>query len=274
MPTEFSTGKQIHLRTSPGDLAPYVLIAGDPARVKKAVAKLDENSVVVNIAHREFVTVTGRYREVPVTIISSGIGTDNTEIVVIEASLCLRDAKHPTFIRIGSCGTIVPRIKLGDLIIAHSALPAENTSSFYLPEATRVFGTMGVITTLTRAARSLQYPFHGGTIRSTSSFYAGQFREVPGFPIREEVTADHLVPKLLQEGVLGNEMETSLLYTMGTISTIGMRAGSVCAVYAERYEGGRGFDDAPELCALGEDRCIMTGLETVRLLAEYDANYD
>ena len=193
---------------------------------------------------------------------ATGIGVDNTEIAVIEASQCV---KQPTFIRIGSCGAIRGNIRMGDLIISSKGLPRENASSFYLPEGTVVDGSPEVISALEEAAVKLGLSYHIGITCSTSSFYAGQGREVPGFPIREDSKAENLLPLLLEQGVINFEMETSLLYTLAKISTLDIRAGSVCAVYAER-QAKKGFD--PNILVEAERCCIATGLETVLILAK------
>lgn len=264
MSSEYFTGKQYHIGAAPGDLAQYILLCGDPERAKKVSQLFDGGSIRFSGHHREFVIFTGKFKGVDVTVLATGIGADNAEIAVIEASQCV---KQPIFIRIGSCGAIKEGVRIGDLVISEKALPRENTSSFYLPEGTSVDGSPEVIAALKKAVKKLGYPYHVGITCSTSSFYAGQGREVPGFPIRDEAKAKNLFPKLLAQGVLNFEMETSLLYTLATISTLNIRAGAVCAVYGERYAK-QGFD--PDLIVAAERRCIETGLEAMLILAAQD----
>ncbi len=111
-------GRQYHIGLKEGDVAPYILMCGDPARVKKVAALFD--SAGEAICHREYVTVTGKYKGIPVSVMATGMGCDNTEIAVVELSQIVKD---PTFIRIGTsgafkvqlvgkinaCGTIKPR---------------------------------------------------------------------------------------------------------------------------------------------------------------------
>ncbi|MEX1064006.1 MAG: nucleoside phosphorylase [Candidatus Paceibacterota bacterium] len=260
--SEYFTGKQYHLGISPGDLAPYILLCGDPDRAVETTRHFDE--IAFRGGHREFLTITGRYRGMPVSVMATGIGPDNMEIAVIEASRCI---KAPTFIRIGSCGAIAEGVGLGDLVISARAIPRENTSSFYLPEGQTVSGSPDVIEALVVAARKLEYIAHVGITCSTSSFYAGQGREVPGFPIREEAKAKNLFPILVSQGVLNFEMETSALYTLAAISTLNLRVGTVCAVYAERYDK---KEVAWELLGQAEQRCIKTGLEAALLIHNKD----
>lgn len=263
--SEYFIGRQYHISVAPGEIERYILLCGDPERAEKVVHYFDVGSIRAQARHREFVTMTGTYKGIPVSVMATGIGPDNTEIAVIEAAQCV---ERPTFIRIGSCGAIADGIAIGDLVISNAALPRENTSAFYLPLGTKVFAHPLVCETIEKAARSLRHTFHTGVTCSTSSFYAGQAREVPGFPIREEAKRDNLFPELLKEGVLNFEMETSALFTLASISTRGIRAGAVCAVYAARLAD-RGFD--PAALKQAESRCIETGLETIRILAALDA---
>jgi uridine phosphorylase len=260
MSSEFFTGRQYHIGASPGDLAPYILLCGDPARAERTSQLFDKGSIRFSGKNREFVTFTGKFEGVEATVMSTGIGVGPTEIAVIEASQCI---ERPTFIRIGTCGAITSGIHIGDLVISQRALPRENASSFYLPGGAIVDGTPEIVSALEKAAKNLDYPYHTGTTCSTSSFYGGQGRDVPGFPLRENARSKNLFPKLLERGVLNFEMETSLLYTLAATSTRGIRAGAVCAVVAER-QAKRGFD--PGLLAEAEQRCIETGLEAVLVL--------
>ena len=81
------------------ELAEYILLPGDPDRTARIAARLD--SIEMEQRHREFASVTGRYRGQRVSVVSTGIGTDNVEIVVAEI---LAITERPTFIRVGSCG--------------------------------------------------------------------------------------------------------------------------------------------------------------------------
>jgi uridine phosphorylase len=75
-------GSVFHLHLLPGEIADKIIIVGDPGRVEMIGEMLD--SVRVRKSNREFMTVTGSYRETEITVISSGIGTDNIDIVVNE----------------------------------------------------------------------------------------------------------------------------------------------------------------------------------------------
>ncbi len=174
-------GRQYHISVAPGELSRYILLCGDPARAERAKNLFEK--VNYERRHREYVTFTGVYHGLFISVMSTGIGCDNTEIAVIEASHCVKD---PTFVRIGSCGAIPARIKLGDLVITTEALRRESTSDSYLPKNIRVYSSKEVRNALIEAAKELGCRYHVGKTCTTSSFYGDQGREIKGFPTRKK----------------------------------------------------------------------------------------
>jgi len=248
--------KQYHIACGPGDLARYILLCGDPERARKT--KMFFEKMHFEAQHREFITFTGVYQGVPVSVMSTGIGCDNTEIAVIEACQCV---ERPIFIRIGSCGALQEFINLGDLIVTTEALRRENTSSFYASAKVKAVSDEGIRQALVSAAKILRFPYHVGKTCSTSSFYGGQGREIPGFPILDK----KIVKKLRGEKVLNFEMESSLLFILAKISTLNIRAATICAVYADRIK--ETFIAKKEMVK-AEKRCILAGLKAVKILEE------
>ena len=251
-------GRQYHISVAPYELSSYILLCGDPdraERVKDLFEKVD-----YSLKHREYLTFTGVYHGFPISVMSTGIGCDNTEIAVIESSHCVKD---PTFIRIGSCGAIPARINLGDLIITTEALRHENTSESYLPKNIKVYSNKDVRDALIEAARELGYKYHVGKTCTTSSFYGSQGREIEGFPIRDK----GLVEKLRKERILNFEMESSTLFALAKVSTYKIRAGTVSSVYANRES--KSFISREEMKD-AEMRCILTGLSAMEKLYKAD----
>ncbi|HEY3522918.1 MAG TPA: hypothetical protein VGK63_04385, partial [Candidatus Limnocylindrales bacterium] len=119
--------RQYHIGLGPGELAEYILLPGDQDRTAKIAANFDE--IERQHRHREFASATGTYRGQRISVVSTGIGTDNVEIVVAEI---LAITEHPTFIRVGSCGSLQPEIGLGELIITSGAVRLEATTSFFV----------------------------------------------------------------------------------------------------------------------------------------------
>ena len=225
-------GRYYHLDCGPGDLAPYVLTCGDPGRARRLARLLDR--LTVRRRYREFLTFTGEYHRIPVSVMATGIGPDNTAIAMVEAAQC---ASALTFIRLGSCGALQPHIQVGDLVITAEALRDEHTSHYYYPDTGPVPAHPDVLHSLIQAAAELQAPHHVGLTCTTSDFYAGQGRQVPGFPIVEP----DKVERLHRTGVLNLEMEMSVYLALAQVSSSSLRAGGACAVFTNRVTGDRAF---------------------------------
>lgn len=95
---EGEEGLQYHLRVKRGDVARYVLLPGDPERTDLIARLWDEARLVAH--HREYRTWTGRYKGVPISVTSTGIGSPSTAIAVEE----LLRVGAETFIRVGTMG--------------------------------------------------------------------------------------------------------------------------------------------------------------------------
>jgi uridine phosphorylase len=253
-------GRYYHINCGPGDLAPYVLTCGDPGRARRLARLLDR--VQIRRQYREFLTFTGEYRGIPVSIMATGIGPDNTAIAVVEASQC---APALTFIRLGSCGALQPHIQVGDLIITQQALRDEHTSHYYAPDQGPVPAHPAVLKALTQAAEELQVPHHLGTTCTTSDFYAGQGRRVPGFPTAEP----DKVARLQQAGVLNLEMEMSVYLALVQASSYNLRAGGVCAVFANRVTDDMAFG-LKRRRQQAERALLAVGLRALEILYDSD----
>ena len=136
------TGTLYHINISRKDgFPPRFLLVGDPQRVREA-AKFFDDGVKGEKVNREFVSVWGNYKGLPVAAMGTGIGTDNTEIALVELHavheyLYETDAweqpKEPlTLIRIGTSASPQRDIKLGTLAITEHAIGLDNTGLFYL----------------------------------------------------------------------------------------------------------------------------------------------
>ena len=104
--------RQYHIDLGPGELAEYILLPGDPDRTARIATRLE--SIEFERRNREFASVTGMYKGLRVSIVSTGIGADNVEIVIAEI---LAITEQPTIIRVGSSGGLQPETLSGDLCI-------------------------------------------------------------------------------------------------------------------------------------------------------------
>jgi len=253
MPHTFQSDKQYHIGCRKGDLAEYLLVPGDPDRVPKIVKYWDFAKEISH--HREFYSSTGKYKDVPVSALSSGIGPACIAIVVNEAS---RLGVH-TFIRVGSTGAIKKEINCGDLIISSAAVRLDYTSNCYVIPEYPAAANYEVLLALIEAAESLGINnYHVGITATTADFYAGQNRNtLSGCQLK----TSSLLKNLQKAGVLNFEMEAATLFTL--TSLYGLRAGAVCAVYANRCTN----QFKP---GAGEENAIKVANEAIRILREWD----
>jgi len=244
--------RQYHLEVTSEDVADSVLLPGNPDRIGTITDLWDDATTVAT--HREYRTATGNYNETPISATSTGIGGPSAAIALEE----LARVGSETFIRVGSCGAIQPEIDVGDLVITSGAVRQEGTSEEYVNPTYPATADHEVVSALIAAAERLGYDYHVGVTMSADSFYAGQGR--PGFDGYEAPGSDDLVDSLRNANVKNIEMEAATILTLASI--YGLRAGAVCAVYANRQTG--------EFRTEGDSRAAETASLAVALLAEMD----
>ena len=253
---ETESGRQYHIDLAPGEVAPYVILVGDPARADKVKDFFDDGSIKVSRRNREFVSHTGTYKGIPITVLATGIGTSNIEICLIELS---RVIEPELVLRVGSCGALQPYMENGDLVISTGAVRLEDTSLYFVDDNYPSVAHYEVVLALLEASK--EYPHHIGLTAAASGFYGAQGREVPGFPVKNP----DLQEELAKRNVVNFEMESSTLFTLCSIK--GWRSGTICAVYANRPKGT--FITADQK-PLAEKRVIEAGLEACRILHKMD----
>ena len=248
--------RQYHIGLGPGELAEYILLPGDPDRTAKIAQRLDH--VDREHRHREFASASGTYRGLPVSIVSTGIGTDNVEIAVAEI---LAITTRPTFIRVGSCGALQPEMALGDLAITTGAVRLETTTSWFVHDGHPAVAHYEAVVALIEAATRLGNRYHVGLTATSPGFFGAQGRPIPQLPIRYPDLAEDMA----RERVMNFEMEASALLVLAGLAHC--RAGVVCAVYAQRTTGDFVTGAARDAA---EAACVETGLESLVILADMD----
>jgi len=251
------TERQYHIDLGPGEVADYILLPGDPERTERIALLLD--AVEVQRQHREFHSVTGSHRGLRVSVVSTGIGADNVEIVIAEL---LALASRPTLVRIGSCGTLRPEIALGDLVITSGAVRMEATTSYYVDDGYPAVAHYEAVAAILEAAARTGRRAHVGLTATAPGFYGAQGRPIPQLPLR----FPDLAARMAAQGVVNFEMEASAVLTLAALA--GCRAGVVCTVYAQRTSGGFIVGEARQAA---EAALVETGLEALHVLAEMDA---
>ena len=248
--------RQYHIDLGPGELAEYVLLPGDPDRTARIATRLD--SIELERRNREFATVTGMYKGLRVSIVSTGIGTDNVEIVLAEI---LAITERPTFIRVGSSGALQPEIEAGDLCISTGSVRLETTTSWFVSDGYPAVADYEAVIALVEAADRLGHRYHVGITATAPGFFGAQGRPIPQLPIRYP----DLAQDMARQRVMNFEMEASAVLVLAGLARC--RAGVVCAVFAQRTTGDFVVGDAKQAA---ESACVETGLEALRILADMD----
>ena len=128
-----------HLGIKKTDLTENVFIVGDPARATRVSEEFDR--IDSEISNREYLTYTGIYQNIPVSVIGTGIGTDNVEIALVEAFIAhefdlktgerFQNCSPLTIIRLGTSGGVQPDVTPGSLAISSYALGLDSTGIYY-----------------------------------------------------------------------------------------------------------------------------------------------
>ena len=275
-----SDGSVFHIHIRPDQLADKVILVGDPGRVEMFRPLLEK--VECEGASREFVWITGRYNSERVTVLSTGIGTDNIDIVMTEldalanVDFTTREVKleHRTLdiLRIGTCGAIQPEIPLGAFIFSHISVGCDGLLNWYdnrdqialldfeeafkkhvhwdkhLPDPYFVRASDKLI------AKFADCTVKGMTI-SASGFYGPQGRVVRQGLAMPNMLEDFETFEFDGYKITNFEMEGSAL--AGMSAKLGHNAGTVCCAIAHRYLKDANTDYKPrvkELVVLALDR--------------------
>ncbi len=134
-----SDGSIFHLHLKPEQLADNVILVGDPGRVSMVASYFDSQEF--SVSSREFNTITGTYKGKRITVLSTGIGTDNIDIVMNEldalANIDLKtrteklEFRQLTIVRIGTSGGMQPDIPLGSFLISEKSIGFDGMLNFY-----------------------------------------------------------------------------------------------------------------------------------------------
>ena len=134
-------GSIFHLHIRPEHLADKVILVGDQGRVNMVASFFDEGSIECDIQSREFHTITGKYHGKRISCISTGIGTDNCDIVLneldalanIDFATRTEKDEHRTLeiVRIGTCGGMQEDIPLGTFLVSEKSIGWDGVLAFY-----------------------------------------------------------------------------------------------------------------------------------------------
>ncbi len=132
-------GSIFHLHLKPEQLADKVILVGDPGRVSLVASHFD--SIECDVENREFKTITGTYNNKRITVLSTGIGCDNIDIVVNELDALANidfktrnekeNLRSLTLVRIGTCGGLQPYVPAGTFIASEKSIGFDGLLNFY-----------------------------------------------------------------------------------------------------------------------------------------------
>ena len=268
-------GSVFHIHLKPEELADNVILVGDPGRVDMIAEFLDEKEF--RHESREFVSVTGSYNGKRVTLLSTGIGTDNIDIVMTELDALAnvdfktREVKeeHRTLniLRIGTSGAIHPDIPLGSYVFSHISIGNDGLLNWYadrdkiaLLDFEEAFKKhVGWDKHLpdpyfVRAGEKLIRKFEDCTVKgmtiSASGFYGPQGRVIRLPLAMPNMVQDFETFSFGGYRITNFEMEGSAI--AGLAAHLGHQAGTVCCIIANRYLKSSNTDYKPAVRSLCE----------------------
>lgn len=268
-----SDGSIFHLHIRPEQLARNVILVGDPGRV--AMFKPYFQTLECEGASREFVWATGVYNNSRITVLSTGIGTDNIDIVMTELDalanidFATREVKpeHTTLnvVRLGTCGALQPEIPLGAFILSHISIGFDGLMNWYAnrEEVTNVDMEQAFMKHM-NWPKDLPTPYFVSASQKLIDLFAdstvrGMTISSPGFygPQGRVVRQGLAMPNMLEDiesfryedrKITNFEMEGSAI--AGIAGHLGHEAITVCCAIAHRYLMDANTDYKPRVAQL------------------------
>ena len=273
-------GAVYHLDLKPDELAPLVITVGDPDRVTEVSKHFDQ--IEVKRQHREFVTHTGTLGGKRISVVSTGIGPDNIDIVLNELDALVNidfdtrtirpELAQLKIIRVGTSGSLQPDIPVDSFVASTHGLGIDNLMNFYLhdnnDEETQLLHAFITQTQLhnrfspyiTGASMSLMRHFvegfHQGITVTCPGFYGPQ-----GRILRLGIANPELIDRLTgfefgAHRIANFEMETSAIYGLG--KALHHHCLSLSAIVANRVHKNFSADSASLI-----EKLIVRSLEII-----------
>jgi uridine phosphorylase len=262
--TELITNKDgsiFHLNLLPEDIAHKIIIVGDPGRVEMFASLMQD--IRVKKENREFRTVTGTFENTEITVISSGIGPDNIDILINEldalANIDLKTGiarEEPialTFVRLGTSGGLRSDVPAGSCVLTETAVGFDGLLHFYEGyDWILDTGLSDALVDYLEWPDTLSYPYAVNANKELMEMFQGEnFKKgitisAPGFyapqgrRLRLETFDNEINTKLSEFSYRGRtisnyEMESSAIY--GLSALLGHKALTICLVIGNRVTG-------------------------------------
>ncbi|EMK3313553.1 TPA: nucleoside phosphorylase [Vibrio vulnificus] len=234
--------KQPHLCVDETQVAERVIVCGEPDRANRIAALLENAELIAE--NREYRLFNGEFQGKAITVCSTGIGAPSMIIAVEELKQC--GAKY--IIRVGSAGAMQPNIALGELIVAEGAVRDEGGSKAYIDAAYPAYASFSLLKGLDGYLQMQTVPYHMGVVRSHDSFYTDD----------EETLGQYWNKK----GILGADMETSALFTVGRLRGLHVASvlNNVVRYQQDVKEGVSQYVNDDDAMMAGEKRASLAAL--------------
>ena len=243
---QFNTTGDYNLHIKPEDIGKYIVLPGDPFRTD-AVADYFDNAEV-KAHNREFRTITGTYKGIKISTVSTGVGCPSAAIATNE----LIDMGAEIIIRIGTTAAIQPGIDRGDLLISTGVVRDDGTSKHYVPEGFPSVPdfelTQLLINTCKNMKKELGLVYHHGLNACDDAYY-----------VEDE---GRRVKRLAALGCLNIDMESSIVLNLCLLRKV--RAAFIAAV-SENLVADVGYLQKNEKLKKGIENEIKIVLETIVL---------
>ena len=241
---------QPHIRLDDNHGAVCALLPGDPARLDRI--KLFLRDVSELAYNREYRSLLGTYGGIRVLAVSTGIGGASAGIAVEE----LKNLGVKNMIRIGSCGALQPQVKIGDLVLVNGAVRDDGASKTYIDPIFPAVPNSELLFACVEAAKERKFAYHTGIARSHDSFYTDREDEIDAY--------------WAARGVLGCDMETAALYTIGHLRGIRTMSilNNVVAFETDTLDAIGSYVDGESAAMQGEEHEILVALEAFRKILQ------
>lgn len=251
-------GTIFHLHLKSEQIADTILLVGDPGRVEMVADYFQ--SIECRVSNREFVTITGLYNNKRISVVSTGIGTDNIDIVLNELdalaniNLSTRTEKAVkkslTIVRIGTCGGMQPDLPVGSFLISQKSIGFDGVLNFYagrnqvcdlefekafckyLQWPANLAAPYIISANSELVDRIGQNDMHRGVTVSANGFYGPQGRELRIPLAKPDMNALLESFSYGDDRITNYEMESSAV--AGLSALLGHKAMTVCLVIANR----------------------------------------
>ncbi len=251
-------GSIYHLNLRPEQIAENIIVVGDPGRVKMVSAHFDE--IHHEVQNREFITHTGVYKGKPISVVSTGIGTDNIDIVLneldalvnIDLNTRLPKETHKTLhiVRIGTSGGLQEELDVDSFLMSKCSIGFDGMLNFYekrndvalldIEAAFKkhmnwnpILNNPYIVPASEKLMKQIGYDLTSGITISAPGFYGPQGRVLRLNLQVEDMNEQLRAFRFDADKITNYEMESSALY--GLSAMLGHEALTICVIIANRY---------------------------------------